>query len=381
MSGFLDFLFQGSPPPSVTQNATSTTTVPDWMQEYIKADLNQGNAAVSQPYQAYTGQRVAPLTTAQNQAYSNIASQQGNWQPALTQAQQQTTAASNPGLDTNAFNSYLSPYLGGVVNSIANLGQQNLTQNLLPAVNSTFTGAGQWGSSRHSDFTNQAVNNENQSVLNQQAQALQQGYDSAMSNYQTGQNRSLSGAAQTGALAQQQQQQQLQDAAALEASGQSQQNQTQQNEDVAYQDFLNQQNYQKNNASYLMSLISGAPQQTSTSTTSTGPGTSFSPSPLATIAGSLSLLNGLIGKKRGGQIQRLAHGGPVLERMALGGVPRSQMMQPRRMAMQPPAMATNGALTAMRAGPRQKISMLQQIAQHANMLRGMDAPLRGMLYA
>lgn len=304
MSGFLDFLFQGSPPPSVTNKAVSTTSVPDWMQEYIKADLSKASSIAGTPYQNYTGPRVADLTANQNQAYSQIAQNQGNWQPALTQAMQGTQAASNPALNQNDFNSYMSPYIGGVVNNIAQLGARNLSENLLPQINSTFTGSGQWGSSRNAQFMGNAVRDTNQTVLQQQNSALQSAFDSAMGNYQTGQNRALQGAAQTGQLAQQQQQMGLQDSAALEAAGQAQQGQNQKNLDLGYQDFLEQRDYDKNNTNWIMGLLSGAPQQSTTTTNSNGPASTYQPSGLATIAGGLSLLNGLKFKK-GGQIPAL----------------------------------------------------------------------------
>jgi len=299
-SGILDFLFQGAPPPSVKNKAVSTTTVPDWMQEYIKADLSKASAIAGSPYQPYTGPRVAGLTDAQNTAYSNIANNQGNWQPALSQAMTNTAAASNPNLDQGVFNSYLSPYIGGVLGNIATLGARNLSENLIPQINTTFTGSGQWGSSRNANFMNNAVRDTNQTILQQQNSALQSAFDSAMGNYQTAQNRALTGAGQTAQLAQQQQTQGLQDAAALEAAGQAQQGQTQKNYDQAYQDFLEQRDYGKNNVNWIMGLLSGAPQQSSTTTSSSGPGSNFQPSPLATIAGSLSLLKGL---KRGGQVK------------------------------------------------------------------------------
>lgn len=299
--GFLDFLFQGSPPKSVTTKATSTTTVPDWMQEYIKADLSKASSIAGSPYQSYTGPRIAPLTQNQNNAYTNIANNQGNWQPALSQAMAGTAAAGNPGLDQNAFNSYLSPYIGGVLNNISTLGARNLSENLIPQINTTFTGSGQWGGSRNADFMGRAVRDTSSNILQQQASALQQSYDSAMGNYQAGQNRSLSAAGQQGALAQQLQGQGLQDAAALEAAGQSQQQQQQKNLDLGYQDFTEQRDYDKNNTNWIMSLLSGAPQQSSTTTTNNGPASVYSPSPLSTIAGSLSLLQGLKFKK-GGQV-------------------------------------------------------------------------------
>jgi hypothetical protein len=74
---------------------------------------------------------------------------------------------------------HLSPYIGGVVDEIGRRGQQNLTENLLPQVNQTFTGAGQFGGTRNADFTNRALRDTQREVLGAQSNALQNAYTQA----------------------------------------------------------------------------------------------------------------------------------------------------------------------------------------------------------
>lgn len=127
--------------------------------------------------------------------------------PLLNQgANVDAAAAANPlvtqGTDrwTNNAASYMSPYTSAVTDRIAQLGQRNLTENLLPAVNKTFTGSGQFGSSRNADFTNRAVRDANESILGQQAQALESGYQTAANIYGQDASRALQGGLGLGQL-------------------------------------------------------------------------------------------------------------------------------------------------------------------------------------
>lgn len=269
----------------------------------------------------------------------------GAAQPALNSAMgYNPSAAGQPFLNSasatwpGAVNDYMSPYTSQVTDRIAQLGGRNLSENLLPAVNDTFTGAGQFGSSRHADFTNRAVRDANESILGQQSQALEQGYGQANSAFQADQSRlaglgatagSLAGQTQQGLsnigqlqgqlalsqaqnqsnvgsalgnlgvansasqlaagqglgnLASQQQGSQLRDQAALEAIGQTQQGQTQQNLNAAYGNWQEERDYGRNNATYLNSLLRGLQVPTSTTQTYTGPGNMYQPSPLAQLA-------------------------------------------------------------------------------------------------
>jgi hypothetical protein len=96
-----------------------------------------------------------------------------------------------------------------------------------------------------------------------------------------------------GALGQQTQQMGMQNIAALEAAGAGQQQQTQRSLDQAYQDFLNQREYDRNNIAFLNASVRGLTVPTSTTSTSNGPASVYQPSPLAQFGSTLASGYGL----------------------------------------------------------------------------------------
>lgn len=246
----------------------------------------------------------------------------------------------------NYISDYMNPYTDAVTNRIAQLGARNLSENLLPAVGDQFVRAGQFGSSRMGEFGSRALRDTQESVLGQQSQALQSGYGQALSAAQaeaqkqaglastvgqlssTDLARMLSGAGQLGTLGQQmgaltgQQQQALanigqqyagtsaadltrqqgalaqmsdlakmqqglsaSDAAALQSIGAEQQQQSQRGLDVAYQDFLNQQQWPQQQINAMSTTLRGLnPAAVPTTSAQSGYSTQFSPSPLSQLA-------------------------------------------------------------------------------------------------
>ena len=277
----LSYLFGSSTPASVSGTITDTTSAhPSWLQEYTRGLAGQATAVAGQEYQGYTPptnaatygqdtQRVAGFTPAQLQAQQQVVANQGNYQPYLNTASQTVP---------QAVGQYMSPYTDSVVNRIAELGQRNLTENLLPQVNSTFTGAGQFGSTRNADFTNRALRDANESILGQQANALQTGYQNASQTAL----QDLTRQANLGALTQQLG---YQDTSYLDTMGLQQQNQQQRNLDLGYQDFTNQRDYAKNQLSFLSDVIRGNPVSTTGFSATTSPGSATTTmSPLAAAA-------------------------------------------------------------------------------------------------
>jgi len=275
------YLFGGSTPASVNETLTdSAVQLPAWLQEYTRGLAGQATAVAGEAYQPYTSPtnsttygedagRIAGFTPAQQQAQQQIVDSQGNYQPYLDKASQTVP---------EAVGAYMSPYTDSVVNRIAQLGQRNLSENLLPQVNSTFTGAGQFGSTRNADFTNRAVRDANESILGQQSTALQAGYTQA-------QNTALSDLQRQQSLAQTTQQLGLQQAGALETVGQTQQAQQQQNMNLAQTDYTNQLNYPKTQLSFLSDIIRGQPTSTTSYAAVTNPTASTAQlSPLASAA-------------------------------------------------------------------------------------------------
>ena len=323
----LDFLFQGSPPPAVTSTTTSQQNLPTWYQEYLRALIGKSSSIAAEEYQPYTGERVARLTPDQTSAYDLTRAGVGSSEPYTTAAGTALTSAATPGLNQGVFDSYMSPYTTGVVDRIAQLGTRNLTEDLLPAVNTTFTGAGQYGGSRHADFTANAIRDTNESIIGAQSKALADAYDSAMSAYGTGAGRQIAAGQGLGALGMDVQGAGLRDAAAMEAIGTAQQGQGQRNLDVAYQDFLAQRDYPKGQADFMSQIVRGLPAQpVSTATTTTGPG-EYVPSPVSQLAG-LAVggygLSKAFGAKEGGRVRRSRIGG---KKMKCGGKARRGKMK------------------------------------------------------
>lgn len=95
---------------------------------------------------------------------------------------------------------YMNPYTNGVVNQIATLGNRNLMENVLPQVNSTFTGAGQFGSSRNGEFEARALRDNQQAISNAQATTLSNAAGQALGLANDAAGRDMTAGAQTGAL-------------------------------------------------------------------------------------------------------------------------------------------------------------------------------------
>jgi hypothetical protein len=284
--GVLDFLFQGSPPENVNASTVTQTNMPDWYQEYTRGLLARSNEIAAQDYQGYDQARVAGLTADQTAGNALIQNNVGMQNPYIDSAQNMLSNAGG-GLDQSRFQGYLSPYQDQVNSRIATLGQRNLQENLLPAVNETFTNAGQFGGSRNAEFTNRALRDANESILGQQAQSMNQGYQQAMQSYLTGQQQELGAGQQMGALGTAAQQANIRDAAALQSVGQTQQALNQQNLDVGYQNFLEQRNWPTAMAQFMNQQVRGFNPPTQTSSASSTPGNynNMSPSPLAQLVG------------------------------------------------------------------------------------------------
>lgn len=86
--GILDFLFQGSPPSSVTTYGETTQDLPTWYSDYTQGLISRANAIAAEPYQAYTNPRIAQLDPAQQYAYQKTAGLEASYQPYMNQAYQ-----------------------------------------------------------------------------------------------------------------------------------------------------------------------------------------------------------------------------------------------------------------------------------------------------
>lgn len=323
----MSYLFNPMPAPATTTTAASTSGLPDWYEQYIQGIAGQATQAGQAASQTAAPQySVAGFTPAQEQAFGQVRSNQGAWKPytdaaagnfgaagaAPTAANAAVAGPAEKWTDPGTAASYMSPYTDSVVNEIARLGNQNFNENIMPGINGSMIGAGQFGSERNADVLGRAARDTEQNILGQQSSALQSGYATAgtlfgqdASRQQQQQQTQASTALAGGALQGQIGQQEgalgstvsglgLTDAQALQAVGQQQQGQEQNVLNTGTQNATANANWDWNNLNNMSSLVRGQQLPSTVTGAQSGPLTStqYSPAPINQVAGSAGALLG-----------------------------------------------------------------------------------------
>lgn len=131
----------------------------------------------NQTYQNWYNQ---PLTTGTTPTQQNVWNQMLNPNQQWTNAvggSQQVAAGAQPyfnqagGLyqassqyDPAKLQEFMNPYTGAAADVVTKDATRNLIENILPNVNSTFTGAGQFGSSRNAEFESRAIRDTQEGI-------------------------------------------------------------------------------------------------------------------------------------------------------------------------------------------------------------------------
>lgn len=223
-------------------NSISQSDLPAWYQQYTQ---NLGSQAMgiaqANNMQPLPAQSVAGFNDDQAAAFEKVRQGTGGWQeplqqsaaltsqiapttskfidyaqgavgaPAMTTSESiqpwaqgaQDAVSGNAQAWTDNVAKYMSPYTTQVVDNIARLGKRNWEDTIMPGVNSSMIGSGQFGSTRNADILTRAGMRAADDVTGQQSNALQSGYTNAASIFGQDANR-----------AQQQQQTQAQTALA-----------------------------------------------------------------------------------------------------------------------------------------------------------------------
>ncbi|MGA1013373.1 hypothetical protein [Vulcanococcus sp.] len=340
------FLSEGAqiPEGSALKATQSETVLPPWYTDFAQQLMANQQALMQRPYETAPMPRVAGFSDLQQQAFAAVPGAANAYQAPLQQATQATqglmgqtgAAAAQPYAQQAAqqatnLEGYMNPYQQAVVDRIAQLGQRNLSENILPQIEGRYVQAGQLGfgardgagtpSGMMTDVA-RAVRGTQEAVLAEQSGALQAGYTQAQQAAQAdlarqaqlastmgglaGQDvsRGLAGAEQLAGLGEQAQTLGLTGAGAVGAAGAQQQAQEQRNLDVAYQDFLRQQGYPQEQINAALGTFGGVAKGVPTQTVDVGivpQGTQggYSPSTAATIGGTLSGLGALVEALKG----------------------------------------------------------------------------------
>lgn len=319
------------------QQMTSTvnqSNLPEYARPYFEAMMMRAQQVSNDPYVPYTGERLAGFNPQQQQAFNMAGANVGNYQPYFNQAQQNITQAGqfspetmrntyqatgfNPASwnDAGVASAYMSPYMQNVTNiakreAIRDYGMQEIGRDTAAAQ------AGAFGGYRHGLVEAEADRNLNQQLQDIQNTGLQSAFMAGQGQFNTQQQQQLAanqlnnqfaqqesqlGMAAAGAnnqyglaaaqlgltsgqalagLGQAQQQAGLTDVQSLINTGAMQQAQQQAGLDIAYQDFLNQRDYPRQNLTWLSSILRGVPVSANTNVT----GYQAPPSQISQIAG------------------------------------------------------------------------------------------------
>jgi len=291
----LDWLFGSTAPSTFLAPTETQTNMPSWWQDASRGLISKASGIANEPYTPYSGPRVAGLDPLQQQAIGNASTTGQAGGNTLQGAADLASSAGNTQFDPQQFQQFLSPYTDGVVNRIAELGQRNLSENLLPQINQSFIGSGMPFGSRHEDITGRALRDANESILGQQANALQSSYDSAMGTYQNALQRQAQTAGIQAGIGTGQTQNQVQAGGFQNLMGGVQQENQQQNLNTAYGDFQNQQQYPLQQLDIVNSILKGySPTASKTTYASTPLNPALTQNP---GGGALSALGSFFGSK------------------------------------------------------------------------------------
>jgi hypothetical protein len=329
---------------------TQVTELPEWARPYAKDTLAKGAALTDinqNPYQTYGANRIAGFSPLQERSFQGAANMQPSQQ--LGTGTDLATAASIGALGTNyrggrfsggtfgqdAADFYMNPYQQNVTDiGKREAARQSGIQGTQQQAQATQAGA--FGGSRDAIMRAERERNLGQQMSDIQAQGSNAAFQQAQQQFNADQARrmqaqqlgeqsrqygaglgmqglqtALQGAGQLGQLGGQQFQQGMDINKLQSAYGGQMQQQAQRPLDMAYQDFLNQQNYPYKQLGFMSDMIRGLPlgQQSTSSMYEQGPGMTQTLAGLGGAAYGFGK-SGLFGKE-GGLMSSYAGGGEV----------------------------------------------------------------------
>jgi len=267
---------QQSAPANTTSTSTQTTELPEWARGYAKDTLAKGQALTDvnqNPYQQYTGDRIAGFSPMQQQAFQGAANM--NVAPQIGQGTAAATMAGLGGLGVagqattggfqNQVGGYMNPYMNQIL--APQLAEANRNYDIgATKQQSAATQAGAFGGSREAIMAAENERNRNTGLNQIYGQGLNTAYTNAQNQYNQNLQNQLAGfgmanqaAGQLGQLGQSQYGQNMGINQLQAQYGGQQQALQQQGLTQAYGDFQNQQNYPYKQLGFMSDLIRGLP--------------------------------------------------------------------------------------------------------------------------
>jgi hypothetical protein len=266
----------GGQPANTTSTSTQTAELPEWARGYAKETLAKGQALTDvnqNPYQQYSGNRIAGFSPMQQQAMQNaqgmtVAPQIGQGTAAATMAELGglgVAGQANPYGFQNQVGGYMNPYMNQIL--APQLAEANRNYDIgATKQQSAATQAGAFGGSREAIMAAENERNRNTGLNQIYGQGLNTAYTNAQNQYNQNLQNQLAGfgmanqaAGQLGQLGQTQYGQNMGINQLQAQYGGQQQALQQQGLTQAYADFQNEQNYPYKQLGFMSDLIRGLP--------------------------------------------------------------------------------------------------------------------------
>ncbi len=271
----MGFLCPDDAPQQVTTESSSS--IPQYMQQFGQEQIQMGQELAKTPFAPFPGQMVEPFSTPQQQAFGDVAANQGIWQSALGSAGQDFAAG---------VGGYMNPYMDTVKAGV----NRSFDQSQL-AQDAAVTQAGALGGDRRGIYDAE--------IAGQRARALG---DVDAAAYNQGADRFFQDKSRMGALAGLQQGMAAGDVGQLQQIGAQQQALGQANIDANYGEFMREQQHPFEMMNVRQAAGTGLPYATSSTYNQTIPGASGGVlNTLGSVAGIAGGVGSLFAAPEGGQ--------------------------------------------------------------------------------
>ena len=318
---------------SHTTSTVQKNEIPEYFKPYALEMIETASQVYDQPYDAYTGQRLADVAPAQAAAYTGLEQfySQVNPETGLREYYNPTEpgfAAANvlTGTGAQQFGDmsptdfqerYMSPYQQAVTD-VAVREAQRLGDAQGQQIAGEAGKAGAYGGSRHAIMQAEHQRNQARHLSDIQTAGSQKAFEAGTKAFDTDRAMALASGKQFGALAPAAATANLTGLGALQTLGETQRATAQQPLDISYEEFVRQRDYPAKQVQEYSGVVQGFPMQPSTYTTAQ----EFQqpPSLGSQLLSAASLYGGIqsgLGKgffgdtnKEGGLIS-LAGGGPI----------------------------------------------------------------------
>lgn len=234
--------------------------LPPWMRKPVQETVAEAVAETKIPYRRYGEERVEPATPDVLRAHELGRAHIGEHRGHFNEARRALGRGTSP-FHAHA-QEYMNPYQRHVVSQIAEEGNRNFEENVLPALEARFVRLGQHGGSRHGRMARNAARDLQHEILNRQQQAMAQGYQQAGQMYNADMARQLDAARSMADIGTMGQAANFADVAALENQGRYQQQQGQAQRDIMYQEWLRNLEHPIHRLSQRQAILQGLPVPT-----------------------------------------------------------------------------------------------------------------------